>query len=183
MQRMGVAAAAGAARRPRASRLDLCCSVVQRRQHSGVATLDYYTAWFCPFAHRATLALEHHSPYIAYLRLRSMSLHLIWTRRRSQSHDRQTSTASRRANPAKHTHTHTHTHTLCRGRYRWIEALGWSKKDEEEVDANSGEVLSHSWWCLFHSMGQCVLPLIVQSLDKGAHQDHLCVIIAVVSLS
>eukprot|EP01043_Picozoa_sp_COSAG02_P050608 COSAG02_NODE_5222_length_4527_cov_134.379630_1_plen_181_part_00 len=28
----------------------------------GVVQLDYYTAWFCPFAHRATLALEHHAP-------------------------------------------------------------------------------------------------------------------------
>ena len=65
MQRMRLATAAGAAAlRP----LDLCGrALAQRRQHStasSVAKLDYYTAWFCPFAHRATLALEHHSPYI-----------------------------------------------------------------------------------------------------------------------
>ena len=50
--------------------------------------LEYYSAWFCPFAHRATLALEHHAP---------------------SGVD-----------------------------YNWIEALGWSKKDEEELDENSG---------------------------------------------
>ena len=30
------------------------------------ATLKYYSAWFCPFAHRATIALEHHRGAISY---------------------------------------------------------------------------------------------------------------------
>lgn len=39
-----------------------------RRSSSGAAAsggrLTYYSAWFCPFAHRATIALEHHGiPY------------------------------------------------------------------------------------------------------------------------
>ena len=29
--------------------------------------LRYLSAWFCPFAHRATLALEHHADRWAYL--------------------------------------------------------------------------------------------------------------------
>mmetsp|Transcript_13506 Transcript_13506/g.31588 ORF Transcript_13506/g.31588 Transcript_13506/m.31588 type:complete len:189 (+) Transcript_13506:229-795(+) len=29
-------------------------------------TFRYLTAWFCPFAHRATLALEHHSDRVDY---------------------------------------------------------------------------------------------------------------------
>jgi hypothetical protein len=28
--------------------------------------LYYMSAWFCPFAHRATLALEHHSEHLTY---------------------------------------------------------------------------------------------------------------------
>ena len=28
--------------------------------------LTYYSAWFCPFAHRATLALEHHADVVPY---------------------------------------------------------------------------------------------------------------------
>ena len=30
--------------------------------------LTYYSAWFCPFAHRATLALEHHADVVPYAR-------------------------------------------------------------------------------------------------------------------
>ena len=30
------------------------------------APLKYYSAWFCPFAHRATLALEHHQGHVPY---------------------------------------------------------------------------------------------------------------------
>ena len=40
-----------------------------RRLSSAVQTprpLTYYSAWFCPFAHRATLALEHHSAAVPY---------------------------------------------------------------------------------------------------------------------
>ena len=28
--------------------------------------LYYMSAWFCPFAHRATLALEHHSSHLTW---------------------------------------------------------------------------------------------------------------------
>ena len=28
--------------------------------------LKYFSAWFCPFAHRATLALEHHADAVPY---------------------------------------------------------------------------------------------------------------------
>ena len=28
--------------------------------------LKYYSAWFCPFAHRATIALEHHADVVSY---------------------------------------------------------------------------------------------------------------------
>lgn len=35
-----------------------------RRQSS--KPLTYYSAWFCPFAHRATLALEHHADVVPY---------------------------------------------------------------------------------------------------------------------
>lgn len=28
--------------------------------------LKYFSAWFCPFAHRATLALEHHADVVPY---------------------------------------------------------------------------------------------------------------------
>ena len=40
-----------------------------RRSSSSAATtvpLKYYSAWFCPFAHRATLALEHHAGAVTY---------------------------------------------------------------------------------------------------------------------
>ena len=30
------------------------------------AQLRYFSAWFCPFAHRATLALEHHAAEVGY---------------------------------------------------------------------------------------------------------------------
>ena len=31
---------------------------------AGAAPLTYFSAWFCPFAHRTTIALEHHAtPY------------------------------------------------------------------------------------------------------------------------
>jgi len=36
------------------------------RQQSSTAPLTYYSAWFCPFAHRATLALEHHADVVPY---------------------------------------------------------------------------------------------------------------------
>ena len=100
---------------------------------SGVVQLDYYTAWFCPFAHRATLALEHHAPAgVAYV----FPSHFCAVFH-SETLTRvvpclQLAAAQRRV--------------AGRNRYNWIEALGWSKKDEEEVDANSGETLSHSWW-------------------------------------
>ena len=31
-----------------------------------VPKLRYLSAWFCPYAHRATIALEHHSALIDY---------------------------------------------------------------------------------------------------------------------
>jgi len=34
---------------------------------SAQAPLKYYSAWFCPFAHRATLALEHHAGAVPYV--------------------------------------------------------------------------------------------------------------------
>ena len=37
-----------------------------RRQLSTSSPLTYYSAWFCPFAHRATLALEHHRQAVPY---------------------------------------------------------------------------------------------------------------------
>jgi len=44
----------------------LVCS--KRLQSSSAATLPlkYFSAWFCPFAHRATLALEHHADAVPY---------------------------------------------------------------------------------------------------------------------
>ena len=41
------------ARRPRGARARAAAA-------AGGAPLTYYSAWFCPFAHRATIALEHH---------------------------------------------------------------------------------------------------------------------------
>ena len=37
-----------------------------RRQLSTSPPLTYYSAWFCPFAHRATIALEHHEGAVPY---------------------------------------------------------------------------------------------------------------------
>ena len=37
-----------------------------RSSSSNSAKLKYYSAWFCPFAHRATLALEHHAGAVPY---------------------------------------------------------------------------------------------------------------------
>ena len=31
-----------------------------------VPRFQYLSAWFCPYAHRATIALEHHSAHVAY---------------------------------------------------------------------------------------------------------------------
>eukprot|EP00308_Calcidiscus_leptoporus_P020666 CAMPEP_0119393394 /NCGR_PEP_ID=MMETSP1334-20130426/125201_1 /TAXON_ID=127549 /ORGANISM="Calcidiscus leptoporus, Strain RCC1130" /LENGTH=47 /DNA_ID= /DNA_START= /DNA_END= /DNA_ORIENTATION= len=31
------------------------------------APLRYFSAWFCPFAHRTTLALEHHGRAVPYV--------------------------------------------------------------------------------------------------------------------
>ena len=39
---------------------------VARRPMSSRPALKYYSAWFCPFAHRATIALEHHAPAVPY---------------------------------------------------------------------------------------------------------------------
>jgi len=33
---------------------------------AAVPKLRYLSAWFCPYAHRATIALEHHSALIDY---------------------------------------------------------------------------------------------------------------------
>lgn len=33
---------------------------------SHATPLTYYSAWFCPFAHRATIALEHHADSVSY---------------------------------------------------------------------------------------------------------------------
>ena len=33
---------------------------------TATAPLTYYSAWFCPFAHRATIALEHHAGAVPY---------------------------------------------------------------------------------------------------------------------
>jgi glutathione S-transferase len=94
--------------------------------------LDYYSARFCPYAHRATLALEHHAPSGV--------------------------------------------------EYTWIEALGWSKKDEEEVDANSGETLSHSWWyhwkhedLLKHNPEHQLVPTLVQQDGRAVFESILCI--------
>ena len=37
------------------------------RRYSTAAPLTYYSAWFCPFAHRATIALEHHAGAVPYV--------------------------------------------------------------------------------------------------------------------
>jgi len=37
-----------------------------------VPHLHYMSAWFCPFAHRATLALEHHSGHVTYSWIESL---------------------------------------------------------------------------------------------------------------
>ena len=44
-------------------------SIASRRLCARASTkpaLTYYSAWFCPFAHRATLALEHHAAAVPY---------------------------------------------------------------------------------------------------------------------
>ena len=33
---------------------------------AAVPKLRYLSAWFCPYAHRATIALEHHSDFVDY---------------------------------------------------------------------------------------------------------------------
>jgi len=38
----------------------------RRRALTTTAPLTYYSAWFCPFAHRATLAFEHHGKAVPY---------------------------------------------------------------------------------------------------------------------
>ena len=42
-------------------------SVLRRRSSRATAApLQYFSAWFCPFAHRTTLALEHHRAAVPY---------------------------------------------------------------------------------------------------------------------
>lgn len=45
-----------------------------------VPKFRYLSAWFCPFAHRATLALEHHSSRISYEWVEALG----WERRPDQ---------------------------------------------------------------------------------------------------
>jgi len=42
------------------------CAGHTRRYATTVPKLTYFSAWFCPFAHRATLALEHHAGAVPY---------------------------------------------------------------------------------------------------------------------
>jgi glutathione S-transferase len=44
-----------------------------------VPHLHYMSAWFCPFAHRATLALEHHAGHVTYDWVESLG----WEKRRA----------------------------------------------------------------------------------------------------
>ena len=46
-----------------------------------VPKVTYYSAWFCPFAHSATLALERHRGFVSYERIES----LRWKKRRSKT--------------------------------------------------------------------------------------------------
>lgn len=99
---------------------------------SSSVELDYYSAWFCPFAHRATLALEHHAPSGV--------------------------------------------------RYNWIEALGWSKKDTEELDENSGQTLQYSWWyhwkhedLLKHNPEHQLVPTLVTPDGRAVYESILCI--------
>jgi len=45
-----------------------------------VPMLTYYSAWFCPFAHRCTLALEHHRGHVRYEWVESLG----WEKRDNQ---------------------------------------------------------------------------------------------------
>ena len=44
----------------------------------------YLSAWFCPFAHRATLALEHHAGRVEYEWVEALG----WTRKETQEGER-----------------------------------------------------------------------------------------------
>jgi glutathione S-transferase len=44
----------------------MAAAAVKSAATSGVPKLRYLSAWFCPYAHRATLALEHHQGRIDY---------------------------------------------------------------------------------------------------------------------
>ena len=42
--------------------------------------LRYLSAWFCPFAHRATIALEHHRSRVSYEWIEALG----WEKRKNQ---------------------------------------------------------------------------------------------------
>lgn len=50
------------------SRAALSRAALSRAASAAAKTkpLKYFSAWFCPFAHRATLALEHHADSVPY---------------------------------------------------------------------------------------------------------------------
>ena len=48
--------------------------------------LYYMSAWFCPFAHRATLALEHHSSHLTWEWIEALG----WEKRRATDESLQT---------------------------------------------------------------------------------------------
>ena len=49
---------------PRSWRSDW--SVASTRRGPPAEPLKYFSAWFCPFAHRATIALEHHRAAVPF---------------------------------------------------------------------------------------------------------------------
>ena len=66
-------------------------STVTKKPH-----LYYMSAWFCPFAHRATLALEHHGDHLTYEWIEALG----WEKRKATgaSHDKGSSLATSHEN-------------------------------------------------------------------------------------
>jgi glutathione S-transferase len=56
----------GAQKRGMSTRAGASSKEMSTKSDGNVPALTYFSAWFCPFAHRCTLALEHHQGFLDY---------------------------------------------------------------------------------------------------------------------